>query len=103
MKPLDAQFVVIDLVGHLRPIVSQCEASLADQLRRAANSTALNIAEADGRTGRDRANRFRIARGSALEVRAAVRLAVAWGYVAEAEAAEALLDRLAAMLWRLTR
>ncbi len=93
----------MELIGVLKPIVRKCDSSLADQMRRAANSTALNIAEADGRAGKDRVNRFRIARGSALEVGAAVRLSVAWGYVPEAPAAEDLLDRLAAMLWRLTR
>jgi hypothetical protein len=41
--------------------------------------------------------------GSNAEVRAALRVAVAWGYVTgtEVEAGEQLLDRIAAMLHRL--
>lgn len=43
-------------------------AALLDQLRRAASSIPLNIAEATGRTGRaDMARTFAIARGSAME------------------------------------
>ena len=43
-------------------------AELIDQLKRAALSVPLNIAEASGRTGsRDNAKHFAIARGSALE------------------------------------
>ena len=103
MSALDAEAVGVELVGVLKPIVGRCDAGLADQIRRAANSMVLNIAEADGRSGRDRKNRFRIARGSALEVRAGLKLAVAWGYSPRPGEAEALLDRLAAMLWRLTR
>jgi four helix bundle protein len=45
-----------------------------DQLQRASSSVALNLAEAVGRQGADRAQRFRIARGSALEVDAALTL-----------------------------
>jgi hypothetical protein len=44
-----------------------------------------------------------VAAGSADEVRTALRAAVAWGDVDDAEVAEALglLDRVLAMLWRL--
>src|SRR6267154_4010382 len=48
-------------------------ASLLDQLRRAATSIPLNIAEAAGRTGRaDMARAYAIARGSAMECAAAL-------------------------------
>jgi four helix bundle protein len=43
------------------------DADLLDQLRRAAASVALNIAEGSGRGGKDRAQHFRIAVGSACE------------------------------------
>jgi four helix bundle protein len=54
--------------------------------------------------GRDRLHAFRIAAGSAAEARSALAVAQAWGYVsAETYAqANALADRLLAMLWRLT-
>ena len=48
-------------------------ATLIDQLRRAASSIPLNIAEAAGRTGRaDIARAYAIARGSAMECAAAL-------------------------------
>jgi len=45
-----------------------------------------------------------VAAGSAAEVDTALRLAVAWGYLDEADLATSfeLLDRIRAMLWRLT-
>ena len=65
---------------------------------------AFNAAEADySDPGNERARVFTAA-GSANETRAALRVAVAWSYCGEkdAEPALALLDRIAAILWRLT-
>ena len=78
-------------------------ADLADQFRRAAESTALNLGEARWRTGKDRTNRYRYAAGSAQEAHTALRLAVAWGYVVPEDVREvlALLDRVMAMSWKL--
>ena len=55
--------------------------------------------------GKDRLHSFRIARGSALEVRAGLRLAMAWGHLPAADAAASLsvLDTLLAFLWGLLR
>ena len=90
------------LVPLLQRMVAQ-DAELADQLRRAAQSVALNIAEANRRTGKDRRNRFRIALGSAAEVASCVDVAVALGYSGEADHADAyaLVDRVRAMTYRL--
>ena len=76
---------------------------LADQTVRAVTSVPLNLAEGAGRRGRDRLHHWRIAYGSALEARTALELLAATGSVdAEAAAAvDALLDRVAAMAWRL--
>ncbi len=63
----------------------------------------LNIAEATGRVGRDRKNRLRIARGSALEVHAALELAQAWGQTESFAESFVLIDRISAMLYRLAR
>jgi hypothetical protein len=51
-----------------------------------------------------RLHHWRVAAGSADEVRTALRVAVAWGDLDEPDAAEALglLDRVLAMLWKLT-
>ena len=78
---------------------------LAEQVRAAASSMALNIGEGSRRAGRDRVQHYRIAAGSAEEARVALRVAVAWGYLEQSEADPclALLDRVLAMLWRLCR
>ena len=92
-------------MSALRPVLGELlksDRSLADQLRRAASSVVLNIAEGNRRTGKDRLHFFRIAAGSAAEARAALEVARAWGMVGAAPVAEAELDRVLAMLWRLT-
>ena len=96
----DAAIVVLRLVRHAPPALR----TLADQTVRAVTSVPLNLAEGAGRRGRDRLHHWRIAYGSALEARTALELLVATGsvYAEAAEAADALLDRVAAMAWRLT-
>ena len=103
--PFHAYDAALGLVSALRPVLEQLtkrDRALADQLRRAASSVALNIAEGNRRAGQDRLQFFRIAAGSAAEVRAALEVARAWGHLEASPAAEALLDRVLAMLWRLT-
>ena len=58
-------------------------ADLRSQIERAATSIALNLAEANGRTGKDRLNRFGFALGSARELRAAVESCADLGFVDE--------------------
>ena len=99
--------VALEMAALLRsPLeaLGRHDRDLEDQVRRAAASVVLNIAEGAGRRGRDRLQHYRIAAGSAGEVEVALRLARAWGYVASAEvqAVEPLLKRVLAMLWRLT-
>ena len=95
----DAAIVVLRLVRGAPLSVR----SLTDQAVRAVISVPLNLAEGAGRRGRDRTHHWRIAYGSALEARTALELLVAAGSVdAEAAAtADALLDRVSAMAWRL--
>jgi four helix bundle protein len=95
----DAAILVLDLVRRSPPTVR----ALTDQTVRAVTSVPLNLAEGAGRLGRDRVHHWRIAHGSALEARTALELLVATRSV-DAEAAAAadeLLDRVAAMTWRL--
>ena len=104
----EALEVSLDLVRSLRrpvELLRSRDRDLSGQIRRAASSISLNLAEGRRRAGKDRAHCWRIAAGSADEVRAALRVAVAWGDVEEAEVsgAFALLERVLAMLWRLTR
>jgi four helix bundle protein len=95
----------LGMVHALRRVLVQLtkkDRALADQLRRAASSVARNIAEGNRRAGQDRLQFFRIAAGSAAEVKAALEVARAWGHIDAAPVAEAELDRVLAMLWRLT-
>jgi four helix bundle protein len=107
MAVLQVAELSFQVIEALRPLVARirrCDRSLADQLTRAASSVALNIAEADGLESGNRRLRFLTAAGSANESLAALRVAVAWGYLAagDAEAAAGLLRRVVAMLWKLT-
>lgn len=98
----------IELVGALAPLmprIKQRDKALADQLSRAANSVALNIGEAEHSDPGNKRARLFSAAGSAGETRVALRLAVAWGILGEKEAAAALalLRRIVAIRWRMTR
>ncbi|MGB8331880.1 MAG: four helix bundle protein [Polyangiales bacterium] len=66
---------------------------MADQLKRAAQSVVLNIAEARGSDAGNARARFSTARGSAKEVRRALNVASDWGYI-EARMASRLDESL---------
>jgi four helix bundle protein len=101
-----AQELATDAVRLLCPLVERIhrrDKPLADQLKRAASSVVLNLAEAAYNHAGHRRSRLESARGSANEARAALTLAAAWGYISEAQAAEvdALYDPVLAMSYRL--
>ncbi len=87
------------------PRLKQQDKNLADQLRRAASSIGLNIAEAALSDAGNRKARLHTAAGSANETRHALRQAVAWRSLTtqETAGAAALLERIIAILWRMTR
>ena len=98
--------VTIEVVRELRPVVvalKRIDKDLANQIHRAASSVALNLGEGSKRTGGDRLHSFRIAAGSAAEVRAALEVADAWGHLGTRDMKTLLdlLDRQAALLYRL--
>ena len=104
---LVAYTVSVQLIRALNgPLASiaRADKALADQIRRAASSVTLNIAEGERRVGRDQAHLFRIAAGSCAEVRAALDVALGWSYVEEDAlgVALALIDRELGLLWGLT-
>ncbi|HUQ02037.1 MAG TPA: four helix bundle protein [Kofleriaceae bacterium] len=99
----------IDLIHALRPVVAALRAgrraALADELERAASGTALNIAEAHGRTGRDSRRVLGIALGECREVRRCLQVAIAWGWVGADLIAEpaAIGNRLGGVLFGIIR
>ena len=96
--------VSLEVIRSLRTLVPQIERhdrDLADQLKRAASSVALNLAEGQRLTKGNKGKHYAIAHGSANEVRAAIETAVAWGWIEDAAPQLALVNRLLALLWRL--
>ena len=86
---------VIEVLGMLRPVLTQIEShdrDLARQLRRAAASVALNVSEGSGSRAGTRRERYHNALGSARETGACLDVAEALGYVAGIDAV--LRDRL---------
>jgi len=77
--------------------------SIGDQVIRAANSVAANLAEGHGRIGRDRMHFWRIAFASAKEVESHLQLLSRAGVVDAQRAAQVLatFDEVRAMTWRL--
>jgi four helix bundle protein len=100
--------VSLELIAVCAPIVERvriADSDLADQLRRALNSTRLQLAEASGRQGRDQKARYRAAAGEAQEAKAALQAVAAWGYVPASElaVAERLAHRLGGLTYGLAR
>ena len=96
---------LVEALVPLMPRIRQRDKSLEDQLRRAASSIGLNCAEAAFSDPGNRRARLFTAAGSAGETRHALRQAVAWRLVTagDAEAALNLVERIVAILWRMTR
>jgi four helix bundle protein len=75
---------MLDVIRSMRGAlgaIDKRDADLARQLRRAASSVVLNIAEGSGSFGRVRTVRYRTALGSARETLACLQTAEAFGYV----------------------
>ena len=94
------------VLRELAPIVQlvrRRDRSLADQLRRAAQSVLLNIAEARGSDAGNARARFATACGSAKETRAALHVAADWGYIDDlaVTSLDEALDRICAITWTL--
>lgn len=95
-----------ELITALAPLVPQIkreDLELADQLKRAVQSVLLNLAEGQKFSDGNRLRHYKIAHGSSNEVRVVFDAAVAWGWITPDESVLALLDRLLAVMWKLTR
>ena len=76
--------VMLDAITTMRPMVraiERHERDLASQLRRAASSVVLNLAEGSGSFGGVRTQRYRTALGSARETLSCLLVAQRFGYV----------------------
>jgi four helix bundle protein len=101
---LEAALEVIDQLAAVQPKLRAKRKSLADEAGRAAESIALNVSEGRQRAGLDKPDLYRRAAGSADELTTALRIARAARVITAEEhaAIEVPLDRVRAMLWRLT-
>ena len=96
----------LGVLRDLRPVVSAVEArdtDLARQLRRAAASVALNMAEGAGNDGGTRRQRYFSALGSAREVSACLHVADALGYAPVDAGLQRRLGAVVGVLVRVTR
>src|SRR5687767_15863110 len=102
---LEVSLKVLEKLAPVEVRIRRKSSSLAKQLANASESVALNLGEGRLRRDGDQRRHYEMAAGSASEVTVALRIAVAKQYVTDAEAAEvdAVLDRVRAMLYRLTR
>ena len=95
---------MLDAIGAMRPLLTSIQRrdiDLARQLRRAASSVVLNLAEGSGSFGGVRTQRYRTALGSARETMSCLRVAEAFGYVDALP--EPLLEKLHRVIGTLVR
>jgi four helix bundle protein len=108
-QKLDVYRCSIEFLAFSSKVVSEVprgHSALLDQLRRAATSVPLNVAEAAGRTGAaDGARAYAIARGSAMECAAVLDALEVLGLVERTRHQQGLelLGRIVAMLTKLCR
>src|SRR5690242_19248005 len=78
---------MVDRVAGLLVGVQKRDRPLADQIRRAAQSVVLELAEGEQVRGGNQRLHFERAAGSNAEMRAGLRMAARWGYVDRSQAA----------------
>jgi four helix bundle protein len=97
--------LVMAILPRVKRIIDAIRAhdrNLADQIKRAITSVALNLGEADGSDPGNRRARLHTALGSLKETRRGLEIATAWTYVSASDVApiERELDSATAMTWR---
>ena len=97
----DVQVMQVEAWGLCERIRTH-DPNLASQLRRAAQSVALNMAEGMASRDGNRRKAYGVALREARECVAAVDVAQRWGYVGEAGGAIDRMDKIVATLMRLT-
>jgi len=98
--------VSLELITKLQPVlalIARRDPKLAGQIREAAQSNSLNLAEGSERTGRDQIRFYRTSLASVTEVRGGLRVALASSYVTAGDLApvEPVVDRCRALDWGL--
>ena len=101
---LEVMLQVLEALAPIETRVRRHSLELAKQMSRAADSVALNLGEGQRRCDGDKRRHYQMANGSAAELTVALRIAVAKQIVTRDELApvDGLLDRVRAMLYRLT-
>jgi len=103
-RKLDVYKCAVAFLPHAYAVAKLVDGEMASQLRRAALSINLNIAEGTGRFERDQRRFYVTARGSALECAAVLDAVAALGLMAPGLAeADALLVRIVSMLTRMIK
>jgi four helix bundle protein len=108
--PLRQQLLeqILHIIALSRPrveAIGRRDRDLASQLRRALSSVALNLSEGFGTQAGNARLRFESAQGSLYEAQAALRVAVAWGFISEESSVTVLkaIDSLGARIFGLLR
>ena len=101
---LEMSLVVMEQLAPLEAKIRTRKKSLADEIGRAAESVSLCLSEGRQRIGLDKPDLYRKAAGSADELTTGLRVARIRGFITATEFADIgkPLDRVRAMLWRLT-
>ncbi len=104
LKIYDDAIAMLELLRSVINTIERRDADLARQLRRAASSVVLNVAEGSYARGGNRKALYNVALNSAKETRACLDVAGAFRYVDAIDIAIlAKLDVVCAVLFRLTR
>jgi four helix bundle protein len=101
---LEMSIAVLERVAPIEAKVRIRRKKLADEIGRAADSISLNVSEGRQRAGLDRVDFYRRAAGSAAEFTTALRVARIRGCITRDDFAnvDEVLDRVRALLWKLT-